>query len=553
MAASADSAQAAGTPAVEEQSNESRFPHSASLYVGDLSKDVIEAELYNFFNSFGATVQSVRVCRDMVTQTSLGYGYVNFATPEDAAKVYEAANFEELKGQPVRIMFSERDPTKRRSGVGNIFIKNLSAEVDNKALYDTFRVFGTVLSCRVLYDQEGNSRGIAFVQYEDAEVAKQVIAQVNDKKILDKVVKVEAYKPRRQRMLEAEETQKNFTNVFFKNVAADISDEDIMKEFENFGEIESKVLKSHDQFGRYGFVAYKDTADAQKAVSELNDKPLGADGTKLYVARAQRKSERMGRLRREFERRRTEMRAKYKDANLYIKNFSEDVTEDELRKMFEAYGTIVSVRVVKDRDGQSRQFGFVLFSSEEEATRAIQEMNGRMTADGKPLYVSRFRNKEERAQEVQRQRMMTAQNMQYQQWMTQQGGGMPPMGFNPMQQMSMQAQMAGRSGPQHGMPPMQTPMMATPNNAQQPSAAAAAPAELSAAKDKNSRNAVLGNPLFSLVQAQQPKHAPKITGMLLDQPDEAVLEYLENPAALKAALDQAYKVLVEQAPAAGKQ
>ena len=69
-----------------------------------------------------------------------------------AERALDTMNFDVIKGKPIQIMWSQRDPSLRKSGVGNVFIKNLDKSIDDKALYDTFSAFGNILSCKVNTD-----------------------------------------------------------------------------------------------------------------------------------------------------------------------------------------------------------------------------------------------------------------------------------------------------------------------------------------------------------------------------------------------------------------
>ena len=101
-------------------------------------------------------------------------------------------NYTLIKNRPCRIMWCHRDPSIRRSGVGNVFIKNLDKSIDNKALYDTFSAFGNILSCKVVMDDSNMSRGYGFVHYVTQEAADNAIAKVNGMLLNGKKVYVAA-------------------------------------------------------------------------------------------------------------------------------------------------------------------------------------------------------------------------------------------------------------------------------------------------------------------------------------------------------------------------
>ena len=62
--------------------------------------------------------------------------------------------------------------------------------------------------------------------------------------------------------------------------------------------------------------------------------------------------------------------------NIYVGNLSRDVTDDDLRQAFEAFGEVSSINIIKDRfSGESRGFGFVEMPSNTEAEAAIEAMN----------------------------------------------------------------------------------------------------------------------------------------------------------------------------------
>jgi len=85
--------------------------------------------------------------------------------------------------------------------------------------------------------------------------------------------------------------------------------------------------------------------------------------------------------------------------NIYIGNFSNDVTEEDLRQSFEAFGQVTEVKLIKDKfSGASRGFAFIEMPSKKEAAEAIngiRELKGRMVTvnEARPRLGNRNRSR----------------------------------------------------------------------------------------------------------------------------------------------------------------
>ncbi|XP_077599386.1 polyadenylate-binding protein 1-like isoform X1 [Stigmatopora nigra] len=378
----------------------------ASLYVGDLHADVTEAQLYERLSRIGV-ILSIRICRDMMSGRSLGYACVNFQQLADAEHALDTMNFDLIKGQPMRIMWWQRDPSLRKSGVGNVFIKNLDRSIDNNVLYDIFSFFGNILSGKVVCDENG-SKGYGFVHFETQEAAERAIVEMNGKLLKDQKVFVGHFKSRKEREAELAVRAKEFTNVYVKNFGQDVDDNTLRDIFSTFGNTTSVrvMTDEHGSCRGFGFVGFARHEDAQKAVDQMNGKEF--HGRTMYVSRAQKKVERQAELKRKFEQMKQDRLSRNQGVNLYVKNLDDGIDDESLRREFQPFGMITSAKVMT-QGGRSKGFGFVCFSSPDEAGKAVAEMNGRIVAT-KPLYVALAQRKEERQAYLTRQYIQRMNN-----------------------------------------------------------------------------------------------------------------------------------------------
>ncbi|CAN6194665.1 unnamed protein product [Urochloa humidicola] len=589
--ASPPTANAAETLLAAEGASAALPTSIVSLYVGDLADNVDEPMLIEVFSQVAA-VATARICRDNISRTSLGYGYVNFHSHEDAVRALEALNFAPLNGKTIRLMFSNRDPSMRKSGRANVFVKNLEPSIDSKSLYDLFSSFGTILSCKVATDPStGQSKGYGFVQYESEESAQDSINGLNGMLADGRKIFVGPHMRRQNRECE-------FTNVYIKNLPAEFTDDDLQQEFAPFGEITSAVvMRQSDGASKcFGFVNFGKSEYATEAIKKLNGKTI--DGKVLYVGRAQKKTERQAELRAKFQQERDDKIEKPQGINLYLKNLDDSINDEKLKNLFLEFGEITSCKVMVDSRGRSKGSGFVSFTTAEAGHNAINGMNGKMVGK-KPLYVGLHQTKDQRramltAHFAQRSLAMAAvpYAAPQQVYFAQPAPGqiphqaavfgfpqhlVPAMGHDTPVIMphSMQRSVhpSQRIGGRHGaiLPQMyrQQPMMIHPNanrgvrytpNAWNGAYPAMLPHSLpsvipSQQQDISSltsdlasaspieQQQMLGNKLFLLVEQIEPEKAKKVTGMLLEMDKAEILHLLESPDALRAKVLEAMAVL----------
>ena len=237
----------------------------------------------------------------------------------------------------------------------NVFIKKIPKDYDSKKLEEFFAKYGEIISCKVGIDEGYKSLEYGFVCFKQSEDALKALQDTENSTTMT----LQKYNPKSKA-----DMRKVFNTIFVKDVPSQFdSKEGVLELFEVYGTIACVFPKTSEiklesvpgqppitEKRNVYFVCYHngDQADleygprcAAKAVEEMNKKVFPGCEKPIYVAQGMNKKQRESKLKHET----IQYKMSKKRCNLYVKNFPDRLSEQDLMSEFSKFGDIESCKI----------------------------------------------------------------------------------------------------------------------------------------------------------------------------------------------------------------
>lgn len=260
-----------------------------------------------------------------------------------------------------------------------LYVGNLDVTVTEELLCALFGQIGPIKGCKII--REPGNDPYAFVEFTNHQSASTALAAMNKRLFLDKEMKVNwATSPGNQ----PKQDTSNHHHIFVGDLSPEIETETLREAFAPFGEISNcrivrdpQTLKSKG----YAFVSFVKKAEAENAIQSMNGQWLGSRSIRTNWStrkppppRTEKPSQRAKQP--TFDE--VYNQSSPTNCTVYCGGFTQGLTEDLMQKTFAPFGTILDIRVFKDKG-----YAFIKFATKESATHAIEsihntEINGQM-------------------------------------------------------------------------------------------------------------------------------------------------------------------------------
>ncbi|OIV99274.1 hypothetical protein TanjilG_17084 [Lupinus angustifolius] len=330
-------------------------PHGSEVYIGGIPLDASNEDLKAFCAHIGE-VTEVRIMKGKDASENKGFCFVTFRSVELASKAIEELNNKEFKGKKIKCSTAQ---AKHR-----LFIGNVPRSWDEEDLRKVVTEIGPGVTSLELVKLGGNAPTVSWADPKNADssASSQVKA------------------------------------VYVKNLPKNVTQEQLKKLFEHHGKITKVVLpsaKSGQEKNRIGFVHFAERSNAMKALKNTETYELEGQILECSLAKPQADQKSGG-----SNTQKPGLLPSYPPQvggygllggpygalgagygapvlqqvkAVYVKNLPKNVTQEQLKKLFEHHGKITKVVLPSAKSGQEKnRIGFVHFAERSNAMKALK-------------------------------------------------------------------------------------------------------------------------------------------------------------------------------------
>uniref|UniRef100_A0A8D8TL61 ELAV-like protein 2 n=3 Tax=Cacopsylla melanoneura TaxID=428564 RepID=A0A8D8TL61_9HEMI len=311
---------------LDQENNNMASEKSSNVIVNYLPQTMTQTEMKTLFSSIGE-VESCKLIREKTTAQSLGYGFVNYYSQEDAEKAINTLNGLQLQNKTIKVSYAR--PSCESIKRANLYICGLSKEMTKEDLEKLFSPYGTIITSRILCDKlacenvhsyvtgvpevPSISKGVGFVRFDKHSEAAEAMQSLNGtippgatQPITVKLANSPVCRMRAvPRMISLDPNISNFPkfspvqftsttsnilasslipphvpswSIFVYNLAPDVEEIVLWQLFGPFGAVQKvKIIKDPqtDKCKGFGFVSMTNVDEAVYAIQVLNGSMLG--------------------------------------------------------------------------------------------------------------------------------------------------------------------------------------------------------------------------------------------------------------------------------------
>ncbi|KOS18400.1 Oligouridylate-binding protein 1 [Escovopsis weberi] len=313
------------------------------------------------------------------------------------------------------------EPNKRA-----LYVGGLDPRVTEDVLRQIFETTGHVQNVKIIPDKNAKGYNYGFIEYDDPGAADRAMQTLNGRRVHQSEIRVNwAY----QSNTSNKEDTSNHFHIFVGDLSNEVNDEVLLQAFSAFGSVSEARVMWDMKTGRsrgYGFVAFRDRPDAEKALSSMDGEWLGSRAIRCNWANQkgqpsmaqQQAMSAMGLTpttpfgHHQFP---AHGIASYEmilgqtptwQTTCYVGNLTPYTTPTDVVPLFQNFGYVVESRFQADRG-----FAFIKMDSHENAAMAICQMNG-YNVNGRPLKCSWGKDKTPNSQSFDSQQPYSPQSNQ---------------------------------------------------------------------------------------------------------------------------------------------